>query len=225
MRKTFVAIVAAGAMGAVWADATAVGEQYQDQTRFQDQPRASAYLSYGFGGNTHRSNAPASLHYGLRLDHDSRVHTSSGVALPPLFQLDHDNVGETLASANGIPFAGRNLRLNQNGDNTGGSSGGGSDSGWSFFDWGLLAVGVAGTGFLVAEATKGKNSPNAAPSSAASSSGGASSSSSGVCVLSTCLPTLAPTDYSDYYGAEQTPEHERWLNQDHGHMGDLQAAP
>jgi hypothetical protein len=219
MRKTFVAIVAAGAMGAVWADATVVGEQFQDQTRFQDQPRASAYLSYGFGGNTHRSNAPASLHYGLRLDHDSRVHTSSGVALPPLFQLDHDNVGETLASANGIPFAGRNLRLNQNGDNTGGSSGGGSDSGWSFFDWGLLAVGVGGAGYLISQAVRGKDSPKVSPSTTGSSGSTSSSSSSSGGLLGGLLLTGGSSGGS--MDEDRDFEKQQWLDGGTGHMGDL----
>lgn len=220
MRKIFVAIVAAGAMGAVWADAT-VGEQFQDQTRFQDQPRASAYLSYGFGSNSHRSNAPASLHYGLRLDHDARVHASSGVSLPPLFQLDHDNVGETLASANGIPFAGRNLRLKQNNEDSGssGNSGGGSDSGWSFFDWGLLAVGVGGAGYLISQAVRGKDSPKVSPGTSGSSGGGGSSSSSGGGLLGGLL--LTGSSGGSAIDEDRDFEKQRWLDGGTGQMGDL----
>lgn len=214
MRKIFVAIVAAGTVGAVWADATV--QQYQDQTRFQDQPRASAYLSYGFGGNTHRSNAPASLHYGLRLDHDARIHTSSGVTLPPLLQLDHDSLGETLASTNGIPFAGRNLRLND--DAGGGGNGGGSDSGWSFFDWGLLAVGVGGAGYLISQAVRGKDSPKVAPNSTGSSGSGGSSSSSGG-LLGGLLLTGGSSGGS--LDEDRDFEKQRWLDGGTGQMGDL----
>lgn len=216
MRKIFVAIVAAGAVGAVWADATV--QQYQDQTRFQEQPRASAYLSYGFGGDTHRSNAPASLHYGLRLDHDSRVRSNSGVALPPLLQLDHDSIGETLASANGIPFAGRNLRLNDDAG-SGSSTGGGSDSGWSFFDWGLLAVGVGGAGYLISQAVRGKDSPKAAPGSTGSSGSGGSSSSSSGGLLGGLLLTGASSGGS--MDEDRDFEKQRWLDGGTGQMGDL----
>ena len=215
MRKIFVAIVAAGAMGAVWADATV--QQYQDQTRFQDQPRANAYLGYSFGGNTHRSNAPAALHYGLRLDHDSRIHSSNGVALPPLFQLDHDNIGETLASANGVPFAGRNLRLNDDSSTSGGSTGGGSDSGWSFFDWGLLAVGVGGAGYLISQAVRGKDSPKVAPSNGSSSGGGSSSSSGGL--LGGLL--LTGSSGGGAIDEDRDFEKQRWLDGGTGQMGDL----
>jgi hypothetical protein len=216
MRKILVAIVAAGAVGAVWADATV--QQYQDQTRFQDQPRASAYLSYGFGGDSHRHNAPASLHYGLRLDHDTRVHTNNGVSLPPLFQLDRDDLGETLASANGIPFAGRNLRLNDDSTSGGSTSGGGgSDSGWSFFDWGLLAVGVGGAGYLISQAVRGKDSPKVTAGS--SSGGGTSSSSSSGGLLGGLL--LTGGSGGAMLDADRDFEKQQWLDGGTGHMGDL----
>ena len=119
MRKTFVAIIAAGVVGVVWADATT------NQEQFRDQPEARAYFSYNFGGQSSRSLA-APLHYGLRLDHDSRLNAvgSDGikVQLPALLQFDHDNRGETLASANGLPFAGINLRVHQNDSRCPGSS-------------------------------------------------------------------------------------------------------
>lgn len=214
MRKIFVAIVAAGAMGAVWADATV--QQYQDQTRFQDHPQASAYLSYSFGGDTHRHNAPAALHYGLRLNHDSRASTSNGAGLPPLLQVDHDNLGETLASANGLAFAGRNLRLNDDSAPAGGG-GGGSDSGWSFFDWGLLAVGVGGAGYLISQAVRGKDSPKASPSSS-------SSSSSGSCVLGICALTSNSHGSSGGDAPADDSEDASWKQNGIGQMGDLSGA-
>lgn len=223
MHKIFVAIIAAGAAGAVWSDAT-IQQQYQDQGRFQDQPQASAYMSYGFGGPI-RHNAPASLHYGLRLDHDSRLRANNGSVLPPLLMIDHDNHGETLAAANGVPFAGLHLRLND--DDAGASAGGGSsDSGWSFFDWGLLAVGVGGAGYLISQAVRGKSSPNATASGGSSGGTSSSSSSSGGLLSGLLSGTSSSsssggfTDASGYV-EERDFEKQRRLDGGTGQMGDL----
>ncbi|HZR36254.1 MAG TPA: hypothetical protein VFA75_12835 [Nevskia sp.] len=210
MRKTFVAIIAAGAVGAVWADATT------NQEQFRDQPEARAYLSYGFGSHDRHSTA-APLHYGLRLDHGSRVNAvgNDGVRmqLPALLQLDHDNRGETLASANGLPFAGRNLRLNQDDSGSGNSSGGGGggDSGWNFFDWSLLAVGLGGAGYLIYDATKGKDSPDGKPAN----SGGSN------CTGLLCTGLLGLADNPTSYDADRDFERQRWLDGGTGQMGDL----
>ncbi len=206
MRKTFVAIIAAGAVGVVWADATT------NQEQFRDQPEARAYLSYNFGSHDRHSVA-APLHYGLRLDHDSRLNAvgSEGirVQLPALLQLDHDSRGETLASANGLPFAGRNLRLNQDDNGSSGSSGGG----WNFFDWTLLAVGVGGAGYLIYDATKGKNSPDGKPTSG-STTGGTTGG-----LLGTGLLGLADNPTS--YDSDRDFARQHWLDGGTGQMGDL----
>ncbi len=214
MRKTLVAIIAASTMGVVWADASSQ-EQYQQQ--FRDQPQARAYLSYTFGGHSDRK-APAALHYGLRFDHDSRVNNGlNGAAistLPALFQLDHDNRGETLFSANGVAFAGRNLRLNQ-GDSSGGSTttgGGDSGGGWTFFDWTLLAVGVGGAGYLIYDATKGHSSPN--PSSG-------TTTTCTLLVICTTSKGLADTSGSAVNYEQITPVQLNWLDGGTGQMGDL----
>ena len=221
MRKTFVAIIAAGAVGAVWADATTSQEQ------FRDQPEARAYLSYSFGGEARRSQ-PAPLHYGLRLDHDSRLRErANGVQLPALLQLDHDNRGETLATANGLAFAGLNLRVHQNDSSGSGSdssssgSGSSSDSsgggtanagGWTFFDWSLLAVGLGGAGYLIYDATKGKNSPD----------GKSTSSSGSTCTGLLCTGLLGLADNPTSYDLDERDfARQRWLDGGTGQMGDL----
>ena len=219
MRKILVAIIAAGTMGVACADSLGQ-EQYQQQ--FRDQPEARAYLSYTFGGHSDR-RAPAALHYGLRLDHESRIYGDSGLngnassgfnTMPALFQLDRDNRGETLFSANGIPFAGRNLRMNQSDSSGSSSSGGGSsDSGWSFFDWTLLAVGVGGAGYLIYDATKGHDSPDAQP---------ASSSSGSSCVLIIiCTKGLTASHAADADYVQISPAQLEWLDAGTGQMGDL----
>jgi hypothetical protein len=216
MRKTFVAIIAAGAVGVVWADATT------NQEQFRDQPEARAYLSYNFGGRDSRSVA-APLHYGLRLDHDSRLRErANGVQLPAVLQLDHDNRGETLATANGLPFAGRNLRLNQDDSGAGNSSGGGGgDSGWTFFDWTLLAVGLGGAGYLIYDATKGKDSPDGKPGGGGSTGGSTGGTTGGTTggLLGTGLLGLADNPTS--YDADRDFARQRWLDGGTGQMGDL----
>lgn len=226
MRKTFVAIIAAGAVGVVWADATT------NQEQFRDQPEARAYFSYTFGGQASRGQ-PAPLHYGLRLDHDSRLNAVGAdgirVQMPALLQLDRDNRGETLASANGLPFAGINLRVHQNdsgsgGDSSSGGSGSSTDSsggstnagGWTFFDWSLLAVGLGGAGYLIYDATKGKDSPDGKPGGGGSTTGG----TTGGGLLGLGLLGLAdnPTSYDI---DERDFERQRWLDGGTGQMGDL----
>ena len=229
MYKTLIAIIAAGTVGAAWADASIQQQQYQDQ--FRERPEARAYLSYSFGGGNHVRQSEAPLHYGLRLDHGSRIGQSSGLNggmnMPALFQIDRDSRGTTLASTNGMLFAGHNLRLNQ--DDSGSGSGGGSqDGGWSFFDWSLLAVGVAGAGFLIYHATEGHDSPDAKKSSSGSSGSGSSSggsgsgSSSGGGLLCKLLGTCLGDGSAQAADAERPdPGYIRWLDGGNGHMGDI----
>jgi len=192
MRKTFVAIIAASTMGVVWADASSQ-EQYQQQ-QFRDQPQARAYLSYSFGGDSSRRGLAAPLHYGLRIDYDSRLRQNAGVTTTPLLQFDHDNRGESMALASGIPFAARNLRRNEDSGST--SSGGGSDSGgWTFFDWTLLAVGIGGAGCTTSGSTTG---------------GG---------LLGTGLLGFAELQTS--YDADRDFQQQHWLDGGTGQMGDL----
>jgi len=224
MRKTFVAIIAAGAVGVVWADATT------NQEQFRDQPEARAYFSYTFGGQASR-NQPAPLHYGLRLDHDSRLNAVGAdgirIQMPALLQLDRNNRGETLASANGLPFAGFNLRMRQNDSgsgsspdsSSGGSSGSSSDStnagGWTFFDWSLLAVGLGGAGYLIYDATKGKDSPDG---KAGGGTTGGSTTGGGLLGLGLLGLADNPTSYDI---DERDFERQHWLDGGTGQMGDL----
>ncbi len=96
-------------------------------------PEFRSYLQFQFGGET---PALDSLHYGLRIDHDSRI---SDQPLPAIAQMDFGVRGFTMASVNGMPFV-RRLTLQQND--------GYEESRWTAIDWGLLAVGVAGLGYL-----------------------------------------------------------------------------
>jgi len=217
MRKTLVAIIAASTIGVVWADASSQ-EQYQQQ--FRDQPQARAYLSYTFGGDSHRRGLAAPLHYGLRFDYDSRLRQNSGdgvVTATPLLQFDRDNRGESMALASGVPFAAHNLRRNEDAGSGSSTSGGGSDSGWSFFDWTLLAVGIGGAGYLIYDATKGHSSPN--PKSSSTTGSTTSGSTTGGGLLGTGLLGFAEVQTS--YDAERDFQQQRWLDGGTGQMGDL----
>jgi hypothetical protein len=240
MRQTVIALIAAGSLGQAFAQGGGPQEQ------FRDQPQAGAYLSYGFGGVPLR-DAPAPLHYGFKLDHDSRLREAQPWT-PPLFQLDFDNRGQTLASFNGIPFAGRNLRLNQDDGGGSASTTGGSESkgGFTFFDWTLLAIGVGGAGYLIAEATKGHDSPDPPPSNAGGGGGGGTNglvntvtgvvtgvvntvtgvvnTVTGVLTGSTTgfagqrtVPGVLPFDPPE----RNDPSYQKWLDGGTGQMGDL----
>lgn len=210
MRKTFVAIIAATTLGIAWAD----GVTNQDQ--FRDQPQARAYLTYGFGHAA--SDVAAPLHYGLRLDHESRLYADTATGLPvdvqaqtPLAQFDLDNRGALLASLNGVPFAGVNVRLND--DSGGGSAPQTQPGGFTFFDWALLAVGVGGAGVLIAEATKGKNDPN--PPAGSTTGGSTGGLLGGLTGGFTDVRTTAAFD------EERNLARQKWLDSGTGHMGDL----
>ncbi len=75
-----------------------LGDATTNQEQFRDQPEARAYFSYSFGTQSTRSQA-APLHYGLRLDHDSRMNAVGSDGIRPqllaLLQFDHDNRGES----------------------------------------------------------------------------------------------------------------------------------
>ncbi|MDR3416293.1 MAG: hypothetical protein P4L83_08910 [Nevskia sp.] len=200
MRKILVTIITAGTAGVVWADAANQGQFQQ----FREQPEARAYLSYSFGGSAGEHSLVAPLHYGLRLDRDSRLQQTAAASLPAVFQLDRDSRGATLASAYGLPFAGYKLRLNQS-DSSGASADSGSS--WNFFDWTLLAVGVGGAGFLIAEAVRGHSSPDVPP---------ATSKSATAATGRTAL--TGPAASLDLERADT-----RWLDAGTGQMGDLVA--
>ncbi len=241
MRKFVIASVAAATVGLAWAEGPGQ-EQYQQQ--FRDQPQARAYLSYNFGGDNRRRGLAAPLHYGLRLDYDSRLRQGSSVVTTPLLQLDHDNRGESMAFANGVPFAARNLRLNED---AGSGASTGSSSGWSYFDWGLLAVGIGGTGYLIYDATKGHNSPDAKPTSGSTTGTttgvvntvtgvvtGVVNTVTGVVNTVTGVVTGVVNAVTGYAGPRTVegvlpfdpvdrtdPQYQKWLDGGTGQMGDL----
>ncbi|TJY59346.1 hypothetical protein E4T66_13180 [Sinimarinibacterium sp. CAU 1509] len=99
-------------------------------------PEFRSYVQFQFGGET---PALDSLHYGLRVDHDARI---SDQPMPAIAQLDFGIRGFSMASVNGMPFA-RSVSLQQND--------GYEETRWTAIDWGLLAVGIAGLGYIVYE--------------------------------------------------------------------------
>jgi len=111
--------------------APAMAADPQDRT-----PELRSYVQFQFG-----AAAPIrdSLHYGLRIDHDSRIQDRPHAAIA---QLDFSANGFSTASVNGLPFA-RSVSLQQND--------GYEETRWTAIDWGLLAAGVVGLGYVVYE--------------------------------------------------------------------------
>ncbi|TXH05267.1 MAG: hypothetical protein E6R07_04920 [Nevskiaceae bacterium] len=118
----------------------------------ETSPELRAYVNLDFGGKT--SNFSRSFHYGLRLDQDSRVAARLGrlTPLPSIMQVDFTgHSGFDSARINGVPFANHVAQLNEDGS---------EGSGYNAWDWGLLAVGVVGLGFGIAEVVKTHDSPD-----------------------------------------------------------------
>lgn len=112
----------------------------------ETSPEMRAYVNFDIGSK--ESNLARSFHYGLRLDQDSRLAARMGrvTALPSLAQVDFNaSNGFESARINGVPFASHVRQLNEDGS---------EGSGYNAWDWGLLAVGVVGLGFGIAEVVK-----------------------------------------------------------------------
>lgn len=139
MRK---ASLAAGFIGLILASTSAVAVD-----PLANRPEAKAYLTLNFGG---AQRTVSNLRYGLRVDHDQRF--IEGKA-PAIFQMDFASHGFNHASINGLPFARTALQMNQDGD----------DVRYSIIDWGILALGVAGVGFIIAEVADGEDDPDNPP--------------------------------------------------------------
>jgi len=160
MRKLLLTLSAAAALSGSWVVEAAPN----------DGPEARAYLSYAFGGH---SRYAAPLRYGLRMDmtqpivapSTSRLGEGTGLTQeiferPAAMKLEADLFGNATASVAGIPFAGRVVRLNDDGSSGGGAPAPSTPGGFTWFDWSLLGVGVGGLGFLIAKATADKDSHN-----------------------------------------------------------------
>jgi hypothetical protein len=169
MRKYMVAAMATGWIGIGFAAGTTPDEQFA-----QYSAQGRAYLSYDFGGPRRSNDAAMPLHYGFRVDSESRLADERYTGLtdrqmPAMLQLDFAADGTRIARLNGIPFAGRSYILRQNDgspDSGAPAAATGEPGGFTWFDWGLLAVGVGGLGYIIAEVSKGKDSPD--PPAAAS---------------------------------------------------------
>jgi hypothetical protein len=185
-------------------------------------PQARAYMNYGFGGKD--SSLPRNFHYGLRLDQDTRLATRIGrESMPSIMQLDFNaKSGFESARVNGVPFASRSLRLNEDG----------TETSYSVLDWGLLAVGVVGLGFGIAEVVKTKESDD--PKTTGTSTGGGTTGGTPTGGTTTGgTPTggttggLLGTGLLGFTGASYSgdrnvdAERQAWLDGGTGHMGDL----
>lgn len=144
-------------------------------------PQMNAYVNFSFGAPKAQS---LGLHYGLRMDYNenfkatiSRSMSSSvSNALPPLLQMDFSaNTGFTNAKLNGLTFMKRIVTLNQNGEEGAAGvegSGGSAFSSFTTVDWGILAAGVVGVGFGVAQVAKNDETPDTTTTASSGGGGG-----------------------------------------------------
>lgn len=171
------------------------------------QPEARAYLNFRFGGATPASE---SFFYGLRLDRP--VLAEEAGLRPALMTVEFTRGGFSSASLNGMPFV-QQLRLNQD------EEGSSSDTQWTAIDWGLLAAGVVGVGFAVAEVADSQDeSPDPAPGG--STTGDTTGDTTGgTCVPGTplCLPFGARDGGTGVDSTAQVLD----LDGGTGYMGDL----
>lgn len=184
--------------------------------------QAKAYVNLGFGGNN--SSLPSNFHYGLRLDHDSRMAARLGrEALPAIMQVEFNaKNGFSSAKVNGVPFANRVTRFDEDGGSTT----------YSVMDWGLLAIGTVGLGFGIAEVlkTKDDSDPGTSTGTTTGTTGGGGLLGTGLLggtdttgaggLLGTGLLGFAGGAYADSVDAER----QAWLDGGTGHMGDLNTA-
>lgn len=176
------------------------------------QPEARAYMNFTFGGT---GTTAESFFYGLRLDHDSR-HTDQ--PLQPVMAVEFDGTGFSSAKINGMPFT-RDLRLNQSGERQ-----------WSWVDWGLLAAGVAGLGYVIAEVADSEeesDDPEGGSTTGGTTTGGTTTgdttgdTTGGL--LGGLLGGLGGGGFRGEYGEDalNAVEHQRALDGGTGYMGDL----
>ena len=112
-------------------------------------PEMRAYMNFAFGGKT--KSIANNFHYGLRLDQNRSILARAGRSMPSLAQVDFTpKSGFSSAAVNGVPFASRIVKFDEDGGETS----------YSMLDWGLLAIGAAGLGFGIAEVLKTKDDPD-----------------------------------------------------------------
>lgn len=167
------------------------------------QPEARAYMNFAFGGSGDATR-PA-LFYGLRFDYAQAFQTDGR---PPLMAVEFSRQGFSSASVNGLPFAQR-LQLNQ-----------AEETQWTAIDWGLLAAGVVGLGFAVAEVSSSEDeSPD--PTGEPGDGGDGGDGGGGNCLPGTelCLPFEADASGQRLERTATLPD----LDAGTGFMGDLVA--
>lgn len=179
------------------------------------EPQARAYLNFSFGGTTPVAD---SFFYGLRLDRPALDEESE--LRPALMAVEFTRNGFSSARLNGIPFV-QQLRLNQEEGEEGAAA---SESSWTAIDWGLLAAGIVGVGYAIAEVADSEDESNdPAPGSTTGGSttgdttGGGTTG--GTCIPGTplCLPFDARDGGRGFDSTAQVID----LDGGTGYMGDL----
>lgn len=169
--------------------------QAQSANLDSSAPEMKAYLNFDFGAPQAQS---LGLHYGFRMEQDSRYRALLGNSLPALMQLDFTSAhGFDSAKLNGVSLLKRSVQLNEGEEAAApaeSTSTGGIFSNFTVADWGLVAVGVVGVGFGIAKVAKSDESPDPATSSGTTPQGPGGTCAPGTVPVigGQCAPTTPP---------------------------------
>lgn len=175
-----------------------------DTRTLWSDPTARAYLSLDFGGTSSYQQHP--LRAGLRIDRDN---TLNWTRLEPIARVDFDRAGLTQATLNGMPMVARDPVLyQQEGDIV-----------YNWTDWGLIALGVAGLGFIIYEVADNDSDPDPEQVDDGNGDNGDNGDNGGGLLGGGLLGGLLGVR-GDHLGLSAN-EYREWMDGGTGQMGDL----
>ncbi|WP_420427324.1 hypothetical protein [Algiphilus sp.] len=208
--KTIAAGVAIGLGSTAFTSATALpfGDVSFTERMLWNDPTARFYMSVEFGGQPVEHRYP--VHLGLRLDRNKQADWTQTT---PMAQIDFDRAGLHAATLGGMPLLQRQYALNQQE----------GDIIYNWTDWGLLALGVAGLGYVIYEVADSDESaePQRDDDGNLDNGDGDGSGDDGGGGLLGGLLGGGTGFLESPRGSLTESEYREWLDGGTGHMGDL----
>lgn len=208
--KTIAAGVAIGLGSSAFTSVSALpfGDKLFTERMLWSDPAARAYLSLHFGGQPIKHRYP--VHIGLRLDRN--IH-ADWTQTTPMAQIDFDRAGFNTAELGGMPLIQRQYALNQKE----------GDIIYNWTDWGLVALGVAGLGYVIYEVADSDESPEPQreDGDGGNGDGGDGGDGGGDGGLLGGLLGGGTGFLESPHGSLTEAEYREWLDGGTGHMGDI----